>query len=342
MSRIPAVLTATFYRYRQHFMITFRSFCSPDKLLGLLIKRYCVPPFKHPESSKVRLYNNKVALPIKAKVVSVIKHWIDHHYEDFRSSVELLRALLQFVKSHISTDASMQGAAGKLTTSIRVQRARVDAPDAPVSATPRSKPPPVMCLEYTEESVHVMNLHPVEIARQLTLIESDLYRAIRAAELSGLAWTKVHKAEAAPNVLRLIHRSNLVTNWVIRSVLEVILLAANGVAGSVCLIFFRLQVSNVTERSEVLSLFLEVLRELRALQNLNGVMEVLSGLQHTSVSRLKLSWADIPAKRRKVLDECEELMDSSQSFLNLRRCLRLLDGPCIPFVGMYDFTSSHC
>ena len=27
--------------------------------------------------------------------------------------------------------------------------------------------------------------------------------------------------QAAPNVLRLIHRSNIVTNWVIRSVLEV-------------------------------------------------------------------------------------------------------------------------
>lgn len=90
----------------------------------------------------------------------------------------------------------------------------------------------------------------------------------------------------------------------------------------------------MNERADVISLFLEVLRELFALQNLNGVMEVLSGLQHTSVSRLKHSWEAIPSKRRKVVEDCAELMDSSQSFGNLRRCLRMLDGPCIPFFGM--------
>jgi hypothetical protein len=44
--------------------------------------------------------------------------------------------------------------------------------------------------------------------------------AIRPSELVGEAWTKKDKEVLAPNVLAMINRSTMVTNWVVRSVIE--------------------------------------------------------------------------------------------------------------------------
>jgi son of sevenless-like protein len=47
-------------------------------------------------------------------------------------------------------------------------------------------------------------LHPLEIARQLTLILSDYYRAIHLSELVDASWMKELKKEtASPNLFKL-------------------------------------------------------------------------------------------------------------------------------------------
>ena len=53
--------------------------------------------------------------------------------------------------------------------------------------------------------------HPVEVARQLTKIESELYRSIKPSELTGQGWTKADKHARAPNVLNMINRFNQVS-----------------------------------------------------------------------------------------------------------------------------------
>ena len=58
--------------------------------------------------------------------------------------------------------------------------------------------------------LHLLTLHPLEVARQMTIIESNLYRSIRPSELVGQVWTKADKWQFAPNVLALTHRFNQV------------------------------------------------------------------------------------------------------------------------------------
>jgi hypothetical protein len=48
----------------------------------------------------------------------------------------------------------------------------------------------------------------VELARQITLVEHDLYLAIKPQELLGQAWTKKNKERDSPNILRLIDHFN--------------------------------------------------------------------------------------------------------------------------------------
>eukprot|EP00040_Diaphanoeca_grandis_P021301 m.113455 g.113455 ORF g.113455 m.113455 type:complete len:1196 (-) comp28272_c0_seq1:23-3610(-) len=301
--------------YVKDFLISFRSFCEPHVLLDYLVKRYRISEPNSADKTKMRLFSRKIAIPIKLRVVNVLKQWIEKHYDDFVDDHSLLKELLRFIKADLSTNLAMKSKVALLTKSIRRQRDLINSKD---HQNALEQPPPVLWPQHiTSDTInffHVMTLHPIEIARQLTRIESETFRAIKASELAGQAWTKKDKATKAPQVLKMIHRFNQVSNWVSRTVLEM---------------------KNLEERAETVSIFIEILRELLVLQNFNGAMEVLSGLQRTAVQRLKFTWAEVSAKKCKVIEECAELVASDRSYLKLRTKISQLNPPCIPFFGMY-------
>ena len=303
--------------YMRHFMTTYRSFCEPGVLLDYLIKRYKVPQQEQSSAPSAKAiakqFHRTFVIPVKIRVVNVLKHWVEKHYYDFEASPALLRSLLLFIKHTLAPDPTTKKPVRQLTQAIKRRRASADvygdaAPHAAVA-------PEHLWFQGGHPAVyHVLTLHPVETARQLTLIESELFRSIRPTELIGMKWSKAGKEQNARHVLQLIYRFNCVSNWVIRSIVET---------------------PNLEERADVVVYFLEVLRELIALNNFNGAMEVISALQNSIISRLHVTWQEVAPKRRKVLEDGAAQLSQDKNFKGVRTLLAGVEGPCVPFFGMY-------
>ena len=65
----------------------------------------------------------------------------------------------------------------------------------------------------------LVDFDPLEVARQLTLMESNIFASIEHREFLDLSWMKEDKELKAPNLLRLIRWNNHVVNWQISEIL---------------------------------------------------------------------------------------------------------------------------
>lgn len=302
--------------YLSHFLITYRSFCTPQELLNLLIKRYEVPEPPNATTEQSLRFRKNYITPVRLRVFNVFRQWVDKHYYDFENDTDLLKMFLEFIKDSMSNDKKMEKAVKSLTRAVRQRRETSENAKNLIF----SEPPPEILkgsvgLEKERiDEFDILTLNPIEVARQLTLIESELYRSIKPSELVGQPWVKSNKEERSPNVLAMIHRFNHVSRWVATSVVET---------------------ENLKERVDVVVNFLEVLDECRRLNNFNGMMEIISGLQATSVYRLKFTWNEVPAKKKLILEEAASLMARESNFKKFRSRLHSVNPPCIPFFGMY-------
>jgi len=157
-----------------------------------------------------------------------------------------------------------------------------------------------------------MRVHPLELARQLTLIERDLFRSVYPPEVAGGAWKKKTKADVAPNVIRMIDWFNHMTGWVQSEVV---------------------MTPNLKERILVLGRFVQVAGFLRELGNLNGAMEFVSALNTVNVKRLQKTWRGLQRKEATMFVALEEDFSAEGNYNNYRKILAQTPNG-LPYIGV--------
>lgn len=307
------------------FLTTYRSFCKPTELLGYLIQRFEIPeppPSEQDELAMARgepvvredlkRFRKEYAQPVQLRVLNVIRHWVDNHCYDFERDSQLLTKLNEFL------DTVKGKAMRRWVESIKKVIARKTNSDNDIAPeiTFEKEPPPTewhiaACNDI--ERFDILTLHPIEIARQLTIIESELYRAVRPSELVGSVWTKEDiKYLTSPNLLKMIHHTNKITMWFEKSMLEF---------------------ANLEERVAVLNRVIDILTVFQELNNFNGILEVVSAINSSPIFRLNHTFAELSPRRKQILEEAKEL--SSDHYKKYIEKLRSINPPCVPFFGMY-------
>jgi len=252
-------------------------------------------------------FNEKKQTPIRLRVTNVLKTWIENYYEDFEGR-ELFAILNEFVNNDVKMH--LKGPAEQLQKLIQkklsgtLSRKMVFSGQAPL---------PIVSKSLSASKIKLIDLDPLELARQLTIMESKIFCQIQPTECLGKAWSG-QDDRTSPNIRALINRANKLTAWVVESILHE---------------------ETPKKRAEMTKHFILIAEKCRTLNNFNSLMGILAGISSAPVHRLKRTWSAIPSKTRLLLDSLRTVMDSTSNFSRYREALHSVNPPCVPFLGVY-------
>jgi len=301
--------------FQGDFLLTFRSFTTPQELLKLMISRYNMTPPKGLSYGQLQEWKTNKQKPIRLRIINFLKNWIERNWIDFIEDNALGNTLQEFLNTDMMNSGN-QTSAETLTRNLQKKRDDPNKEREAIFSTPPPKPilPNVKKSSASSNSFGLMDFNAEEIARQLTLIEFNLYKAIKPWEFFNQSWTKKNKEQLSPNIIAMIKRFNRVSGWVATEIVKT---------------------DKLKDRIAVLGKFIEIGERCRFYNNFNALMAIVGGLGNSSIFRMKQTWAGLNNKQRELFEELKELMSRQQNFQKLRAHMKNVNPPLIPYLGIF-------
>lgn len=177
--------------------------------------------------------------------------------------------------------------------------------------------------------VNVLEFDPLELARQITILESRLYCSILPDEILfrstpyyvGGDSENSGPFAAAPHVRRMSMVTTQLTNWMGECIISEL---------------------NLKRRAQILKFFVRLGSASIALHNYNLLMAIQSALNSSTISRLKRTWRALPAKIATAAENQRRLVEPHRNFSAYRAKLRSVSGPAVPFLGFVLTDETFC
>ncbi|KAJ3046093.1 hypothetical protein HDV00_003843 [Rhizophlyctis rosea] len=300
------------------FLMMFHRFATSEDLFEALAYRYTIRPPPQLSQEDLKHWKEKKQTPIRLRVVNSFRAWLESHWiDEFDDPV--LDRIQKFAKDVILI--SQPALAGRLLEAVNKKVNGVLS--TPTQTSPARKdthmnyPPPTPVIPkhgFGKRSMdNFLDVDPLEIARQLTIMESRVFLRISPGELVGQEWTK-KDSRISGNVRAMMGLSTRITGWV------------------ACMIVSEV---DVRRRYNLLKHFIKIGDKLLALHNYNTLMAIMSALNSSTISRLKRTWELISGKQKVLLETLRNATDHSRNYADYRAKLRRVQSPCLPFLGLY-------
>ncbi|KAF9242516.1 ras guanine nucleotide exchange factor domain-containing protein [Melanogaster broomeanus] len=318
------------------FFLTFRLFSTPIELIQALINRYNVVPPPDLSEEDMHTWQQYKGIPIRLRVSNFVKMWLEMYWRSSVDDVALphLELFTREALQHYFPGPSQRilgliaMRAESTTDLISPKSERVRDPGMsinPPSFSPSEIPRPMMtktllaALRHKSfDSVAITDFDPLELARQLTIMECDLYCAIQPEEVLE---TGQEGAKPPVNVRAVSSFSTIITGWVAENILNE---------------------HDIKKRTLLVKFFIKVADRCISLQNFSTPRSILAALDSSTISRLNQTWISVPQKNKLRLEALRRLADHSRNYHEYRSKLRNTAPPAVPFLGLYLTDVTFC
>ena len=219
------------------FFLTFRLFSSPSDLMDTLISRYNLLPPSNISNEDLHLWQQRKGIPVRLRVSNFIKMWVELHWRPGVDDVAL-SALTTFTRDglailfpgpaqRILDLLNMRKQSSDLSISPKADRSRdpgmsINPPTAltPTGEIPRPTMTKTLLVSLRKKdfaNISVTDFDALELSRQLTIMECNLYCAIQPEEILE---TGQEGAKSPVNVRAVSSLSTAITGWVAESILS--------------------------------------------------------------------------------------------------------------------------
>lgn len=284
------LIPASYANYVNVFLLTYHSWATSAELLDSMTHLYLELSNQNDQ--------NKVAL---MRICAFLKKWTREQFYEFQDDPQLLEAYEQFVSG--SKDIQVVRTLAPTLAKMKAGKGEVKLMFS--EATPKPRMPSKRPLRT------VLQVSPIELARQLTLVEYDIFARIKPIELVEKAWMEPDKVKRAPNVMALVSHFNQAVQWFITQIVNE---------------------ESARKRESVMDHIVKIAQCCRTLNNFNAVQEILAAFSSAPVSRLLQAKRTVQSPE---FLELKELMGISNNFSKYRRAVRDANPPLVPYLGRF-------
>ncbi|KAJ1643551.1 hypothetical protein LPJ64_004683 [Coemansia asiatica] len=302
------------------FLLTYHSFTTTPELFDGLFRRFLILPPHGLADHEMSEWTERKLKPVRLRVYNFFKTWLEQHYvEQVEGDPVGLEMLREFACTTMAE--YMSNAAEQLVKLIDKRRASQGGLRKMVPNLPNAAPPPI--LPRSLSRLRLMDINPQELARQFTLIDSNLFNKVRPIECLKTAWSRKPgdpkafnglNTDIAVNVKAMSTLSTQTTLWVTANILLE---------------------HEIKRRAAVIKYFIAFAEYCRNLNNFNTLMSVLGALTSVPVERLTRTWQAVQQKSLATYNTLKQIMRTDRNFAEYRDSLHSCNPPAIPFVGVY-------